>query len=1028
MEEEIARHFSGLTVTVGSAELIEGQGIKVRGVSVIDPETPGPSAELVHVEEAFVCCRADLNGLVAGLDVSRVVLRRPSLRATRLADGTWNVAKLLRTPESASSAPPVWIESGTVEIHDLLKGPAAPLWLRDVNLEVLPSEELSQPGFGPGTLKIYGTLSGDFFRKVEIEGLVDPDGHAWTASGSIEELDVSPELRGALPPEVVASLPLLDSLRGRVALGFRAGRDGSAESPVRFDVAGQLTRGRFDDPRLLRPLTDLEATFRADNEGVSIQKLSGSSGPSTLRVKSFRLSGYDLSRPMELDAQVRNLELDPRLREILPEEFRPEWDKFLPAGKIHADVKLSYDGRHWSPELTVKCVDAALVYHKFPYPLQHVEGTVEWKGDEVTVDLLGDGGGRPVRVWGKVFPTGPESRFWIKVTASEVPLDDKVFQAIPEKSRPGVRALAPRGSIDVYSHVYRDVAGETPHKHLSLTMNDGWIRYEKFPYPVGNISGTIERNDDRWDFRDFAGTNGTGRISCHGGVSVRPEGKHWEFNFSGAGVPLDEELRTALGRPDMQQLWSDLRLRGMVKKFSATVVRLPHEEKAKLTFLEAHLDEQTTSIEPEWFPYEMKNIKGALIYDGNLSQAKSLGRIESVHGRTTMGAAVVCDFQPDGNWRLLLDDLSVDRLVPDRELIAALPGRLKGAAAELKPSGPLNLTGSLELARGAGAAGRFTSRWNLEFIVYNGTFDVGVKLENVNGGVALAGWYDGQTIRSRGELDIDSVRYNGVQLTRLLGPIAIDNDHIRLGKFVEPAPNQPARTITAQLFGGTFSGSGSVLLGSGLEYRLHATVSDGSLGSLARELMPGHQDLRGRIGAAVRLEGKGRSLNGLGGAGLIELRDADIYELPLVVALLKIFSIQELDQTAFTTSDIEFHIHGGHIYLPRIDFGGDALSLAGDGAMDFDSSIQLTFRSHLGRPEWQWPVFRELLGGAGEQLMVIHVGGTLDNPVQYREPFPGLQEALRNLQEEVQRTTGQTLFPPAVQRVPSGTGKLPRRG
>jgi hypothetical protein len=175
------------------------------------------------------------------------------------------------------------------------------------------------------------------------------------------------------------------------------------------------------------------------------------------------------------------------------------------------------------------------------------------------------------------------------------------------------------------------------------------------------------------------------------------------------------------------------------------------------------------------------------------------------------------------------------------------------------------------------------------------------------------------------------------------------------------------------------------------------------------------------------LEGKGKSLNGLDGAGRIELRDADIYELPLVVALLKILSVGEPDQTAFTTSDIDFYIHGGHIYLPRITFGGDAFSLEGLGRMEFDTSIQLTFRSLLGRPEWQWPVIGDLLGGASEQLMVIHVGGTLEKPVQYREPFPGLQEALRSLQGEVQRTTEQTLFPPTMPRAPSTTPKSPRR-
>jgi hypothetical protein len=192
--------------------------------------------------------------------------------------------------------------------------------------------------------------------------------------------------------------------------------------------------------------------------------------------------------------------------------------------------------------------------------------------------------------------------------------------------------------------------------------------------------------------------------------------------------------------------------------------------------------------------------------------------------------------------------------------------------------------------------------------------------------------------------------------------------------------------------------------------------------------MAGPQHLRGNISGWVRLGGSGKTLNGLGGFGKIELRDADIYEIPLMIALLKILSIREPDSTAFSTSDTDFYIQGGHVYLPSITFSGDAFSLEGSGLMDFNSSIQLTFRASLGRREWQLPLVREFLGRVSEEILVIHVGGTLEDPVRYREPFPGVNEALRQLQDEVQRTTGATpLFPQNGERILNGARKLPRR-
>jgi hypothetical protein len=1004
VEEHFARHYPDLKVTVRSAELVEGEGIRVRGVSILDPSLAGPRAELLLLGEAFLACRADLNALVSGeLDVSRVTLRQAVLRATRQPDGSWNAEKLLRLPPLGSPAPSVWIEGGTIEIFEPSKKRPAPLSLGIVSLHVTCCQGPREPGFGPATRAFHGTLGSEFVRNAQFEGRIDPETGTWTASGTIDELKLSPEMRHALPHELADRLPVLDVLGGLVTLRFRAGSGPTEQSSLRFELGGRLTAGRIDHAGLPRPVTDLEAAFRISNDDLLIENLSGASGPSTIEVKLFRLAGFEFGVPMWLDAKVRELELDQRLRDILPERLRPEWDKFLPAGKIDADVRLHYDGQRWKPDVTVDCLDAAFTYHKFPYRLHHVRGRIEWKNDEVTVDVVGDGGGRDVRVEGNITRPAPGCAFSFQVTASDAPLDEKLLAALKDEARRVVCSLSPRATLDCFFRCWRDEPGQPAHNYLHLAVRDAGACYEKFPYPLGNVSGIIERNDDHWEFRDFVGTNDTGRISCNGELDVAPEGKRWELHFSGTGVPLEEELRAALDQPHMQQLWNDLRLRGIVD-FDATVRRLPGEKKATLAFLEARLDPQTSSIKPVWFPYEMENLEGTLVYrDGHVS---SVGRVRAAHRRTKTWATVDCSFPADGTWRLRLGDLFVDRLDPDRELIAALPGPLRTAVEELKPGGPVHLRGTLGLAHGAGPAGPLTSDWDLEFTLHQGSIDCGIALENLNGGVRLRGDYDGRRFHAYGDLNLDSLTYNGVQFTQVMGPLEIKDDVVLLGASATPPSGEPARRITAELFGGTFCGSGWVAIRPRPEYQLHATLSDGDLSTFAQELMPGRQHLRGRMEAWVRLGGEGKSLNGLGGFGHIKLRGADIYELPLMMALLKILSVREPDTTAFSTSDIDFQIRGGHVYLTDIHFDGDAFSLEGYGVMDFDTSIQLTFRANMGRQSRQFELLREVFGRVSEEIMQIHVGGTMQNPIHYREPFPGVNEALRQLQAEMQRTTG----------------------
>ena len=1034
VEEKIAGHYTGLEVSIHSAELVEGEGIRVRGLSILEPGTDEPRAALIDLEELFLSCRADLEELASGEpEVTQIVLRRPTLRVTRRPDGSWNAAKLLPMPKLGRRSPAVVIENGTIEIFDPLKNPPGTLTLREVNLTLAPPEDSSPPGPGGGMRALQGTLAGDFVGRVEIEGLVDPERLQWSMAGSVEGLEISPELRGALPAPFAAKLAELGSLRGQAKLAFRVGYDPEAESPCRFDVSGQLVQGRLDDPRVPRPLTEVRANFRLNNEGFAVDELFASSGPSTLRM-SCRRAGYDEHSPLRLEAEVRDLELDSQLIKVLPDTLRDQWPKYLPTGRIHANLKLAYDGQTWRPEASVQCLNVSFSYYKFPYQLQNAKGTLELKDDLLRVNLTGYSGSQPVRITGEVVQPTSAPAGWIEAKGENLELDEKLFTALPEKSRAVIRSLDPRGTVNFYLRVWRDRPDEPMRRHLVVDANRCSVCYAKFPYPIGNIRGTLEMLDKQWTFRNLEGTNDTGRITCEGELGPTPEGTQLVLRLAGQDVPLEEELRDALGRPNMQRLWNDLKLTGMVD-LSAEVRYLAGRKQLSVAF-RAEPQSQTTTIEPAYFPYRMENLRGVLTYrDGHVT----IERFQAEHGDVKLSATVACDFLPDGSWHLHLGGLSVDRLRPDRELIQALPERLKKAVVELNPDGPINLRGSLDLARGGNPADRLTSQWDLECAFCQASLDFGVKLENLNGGLTLVGGFDGRHFHSRGELAVDSLTYKDLQFTQIMGPLWIDDQQVLLGSWVDrrrggPAADRPdssarqPRPITAQLFGGTLYGDGWVTLGPVPRYGLRATLSQADLGRCAQEVMTGPQRLRGNVLATVDLRGTGRSLNAMGGRGNIRLREADIYELPLMIALLKILSIREPDRSAFSQSDIDFRIEGTHVYFDRINFNGDAISLEGTGEMNLDRQIRLTFRAMLGRQEVHLPLLRDVLGGASQQIMLIHVGGTLEDPVVKREAFPGVNQALQQFQAEMEKTTGvQGLFPQARQPMPAEPRRLPKK-
>jgi hypothetical protein len=581
-----------------------------------------------------------------------------------------------------------------------------------------------------------------------------------------------------------------------------------------------------------------------------------------------------------------------------------------------------------------------------------------------------------------------------------MPVEPNLLAALQPKPQEIVRSLNPAGTFDFLMRVSRDRADQPfVNQHLALQLDRCSVRFDKFPYPVNNVTGTVEMKDGHWSFYDLQGTNDTGTIFCHGTLTPTWDGTELVLRFSGDNVPLEEELRDALPRKN-QRMWNDLKPRGLVKLRDATVRYLSARKKPEINFIIEPLPE-TTSIEPAHFPYRIENLRGVFSYQEGRVDFDGL---RGVHERTPISASGFCQFTPQGAWRLKFDRLTADRLRVDRDrdLFAALPDKLKKVVADLRPTGPVHMDGVLELAR-VNASAPLTADWDLTFDFSQGSLHAGVTLENIDGGIALKGSHDGDRLRCLGELNVDSLTYRDFQFTEVRGPFYADDAQFILGEQARRAePGRPPRRATAKVYGGTVMADVGILFSAPTQYTLQATVTDGDLARFAGEQLPGKQKLKGKVGAGIMLKGAGPGLHGISGHGQVRLREADIYELPLMVALLNIVSLRLPDTRGFTTSDIDFKIDGEHIYLDRIEFIGDAISLTGGGEMTFDSEIRASLAAIVGRSDWQLPMFKNLMGAASGQILQLHVGGTLANPQIRREAFPGINQAIEQLQAEMQ--------------------------
>ncbi len=743
-----------------------------------------------------------------------------------------------------------------------------------------------------------------------------------------------------------------------------------------------------------------------DNDGIHVDQLTAKSGRTSLNLFG-ELRGFTPGAPMFVQVEADHLLIGRDWESRLTGELRELWRKFLPAGELHAQLRLSFDGERWQPEIKLTCINVSYTFYKFPFRVDRATGVVTLRDNHLSMDLKAFAGGRPIKIDAEVDNPGPRFTGAVVVRGENMPVDPNLLAALKPKPQEILRSLNPVGTFDFLMRVWRDRADQPyVNQQLALELNRCSVLFDKFPYPLNNVTGTVQMKDGHWWFDNLQGTNDTGTIFCHGSLKPALDGTELMLHFSGENVPLEEELRDALPPPH-QKIWNDFKPRGVVKVRDATVRYLSAKKKPEISFSIEPVP-GTTSIEPVHFPYRIENLQGIFSYKEVRAEQEGrvdFDRVRGVHERTPISASGFCQFTSEGAWRLKFDRLTADRLRVDRDrdLFVALPDKLKKVVADLRPTGPIQMDGELELSR-VSPTSPLQANWkNLTFDLRQASIEAGVTLDNIDGSVSLTGTHDGAHLRCMGELDVDSLTYRDFQFTEVRGPLWIDDTQFILGEHARRAePGRPARRATAKLYGGTAVADVGVTFAGPTQYTVQATLTDANLARFAGEQLPGKQKLKGKVGGGITLSGVGPGLHGISGQGQVRLREADIYELPLMVALLNIVSLRLPDTRGFTTSDIDFKIDGEHIYLDRIEFVGDAISLTGDGEMNFDSDVRASLAAIVGRSDWQLPVFKNLMGAASGQILQLHVGGSLANPQIRREAFPGINQALEQLQAEMQ--------------------------
>ncbi len=224
--------------------------------------------------------------------------------------------------------------------------------------------------------------------------------------------------------------------------------------------------------------------------------------------------------------------------------------RFHPTGQIDFDIDASGNLEHLSDiEFSAKvyCQDVSIRDVNFPYLVEHISGEVDLTLDMASfsnlsgrhndVELTFDG-------WSKGF--GADWQYEIRIRSDNMVLDSDLYDAINTEQKKSWSAFSPSGTAAV-DYTFKQQSPNRIKKVLNLGLIDVEATYEKFPYPLKNLTGDLSFDDHDIFVSDLVSRYNGREILFNGKVTGRNTGRSkFDLSISAKDVPLDSELAEAL--------------------------------------------------------------------------------------------------------------------------------------------------------------------------------------------------------------------------------------------------------------------------------------------------------------------------------------------------------------------------------------------------------------------------------------------------------------------------------------------------
>ena len=653
--------------------------------------------------------------------------------------------------------------------------------------------------------------------------------------------------------------------------------------------------------------------------------------------------------PSVIDFHVTspNMRFDEDLFRSLSEGTQKAWYDFTPTGLAEIDYHYWHDvSGQEGKELSLELKNATATYKHFPYPLSNLTGRIVLRPQQLLIEdvLASDGTGGQIKVSGRVLqPDIGQSVFEVRIQGKEVPVDQQLLRALPEKYGPFFDRLQidqADAVSDFEVTVFPDQADDRFLDYSAeIKVRAAAFRHDDFPLSVTDavLAATIA-SDAVW-LDSFQGQTqcgpiriGRSRLWSQGADPKRP-GFCLELDIK--DFDLNETFWTAVG-PGTRQKFRGLGLRGRINATGPLAVNVPDAEKSSNLVIDCNSNPLT------WDDIVIANANGRLVVQNGLVSFSAL-RVADIDlekvPKELMNdnvRSIWTKFSPTGRTDIHFEEGSVKIDAGQIEDVMMKAGVRTGGVSFGDTNAPGDLDGTVQ--------GDF--EWDAE----------------------TNKWY------ASARYDVGQLRYRDHLATSLAGTLVFDPNLMLL----------KSDGFSASLCGGNVSGYWEInmrpnqtpgyaleLNYDGVDVQQLLTESESSQQRITQGLAAGRLALKGNIGDYASSRGTLDTM-------IIDLK---MGRQSLLGKILTAVQLKRPENFVFSEIDLNAAILGPEIVLSRIRMLGNPLIFYGQGRVNFQNrQVQLNLASWDSQDAHEDSILDALARGIGSALWKIQVDGTLEAP------------------------------------------------